>query len=161
VNNETYPPDEAYEDEEIVEGQAAEDQPTAPEDSVEEPEYPDSPTFSANLSIQVTKSGKPGAILIDAVTQDSRVVLESFWFLKDASLVSPKSFEIEKARLDQYAGPNFSNLDEGLQEQIETYIANRGINEELATFVVDYIDWKEQREYVQWLESKFTKLIPH
>ena len=69
-------------------------------------------------------------------------------------MVTPKSFDVEKKRLDQYAGPNFSNLDEGLQEQIETYAANRGINEELATFVVDYIDWKEQREYVQWLESE-------
>ena len=98
MNNETYPPDEAYEDEELVEGQAAEDQPAAPEDPAEEPEYSDSPTFSANLSIQVTKSGKPGAVLIDAVTQDGRIVLESFWFLKDASLVSPKSFEIEKSR---------------------------------------------------------------
>jgi complement component 1 Q subcomponent-binding protein len=157
VNNETYPPDEAYEDEDLEEGQSAENPPVAPEDSVEEPEYSDSPTFSANISIQVTNSAKSGAILIDAVTQDGRVVLESFWYLKDASMVSPKSFEAEKKRLDQYTGPNFANLDEGLQEQIETFVSNRGINEELATFVVDYIDWKEQREYVQWLESKSIK----
>ena len=37
---------------------------------------------------------------------------------------------------------------------LERYLDERGVNSQLATFVPDYVDYKEQREYVQWLESK-------
>jgi complement component 1 Q subcomponent-binding protein, mitochondrial len=96
---------------------------------------------------------------MEALAENGRVILEDFWFLQDAATLSPKTFELEKKRLDQYAGPNFANLDESLQGLMEEYIADRGINEELATFVVDYVDWKEQKEYLKWLESEFFDLI--
>jgi complement component 1 Q subcomponent-binding protein, mitochondrial len=155
-NNESqYPQEDPYEDEEMEEGEASSEQPlqTAPEDSVESPEY-NEPYFSVKLSIQVTKADKPGAILMEAVAENGRIILEDFWFLKDAGTLSPKTFDLEKKRLDQYAGPNFANLDEDLQGLMENYIADRGVNEELASFVVDYVDWKERKEYLQWLESE-------
>jgi complement component 1 Q subcomponent-binding protein len=58
------------------------------------------------------------------------------------------------ARQHVYAGPPFGNLDSDLQAMLERYLDERGINAQLATFVPDYIDYKEQREYVQWLESE-------
>lgn len=82
------------------------------------------------------------------------ITVDEFYFLKDASLAEPKSFEAEKQRVTQYLGPPFLNLDEDLQGLVEKYVQERGINEELAQFVVEYIDSKEQKEYIQWLESK-------
>ena len=36
---------------------------------------------------------------------------------------------------------------------MERYLDDRGINTGLATFVPDYVEFKEQKEYVQWLSS--------
>jgi len=45
-------------------------------------------------------------------------------------------------------------LDEDLQLLLERYLDERGINTALALFVPDYVDFKEQREYLSWLSSK-------
>ena len=50
-------------------------------------------------------------------------------------------------------GPPFSNLDEDLQILLEKYLEERGINTRLALFIPDYIDHKEQKEYIKWLNS--------
>lgn len=52
-----------------------------------------------------------------------------------------------------YLGPPFGNLDEDLQVILERYLDERGINTALALFVPDYVDYKEQREYVTWLNG--------
>ena len=36
---------------------------------------------------------------------------------------------------------------------LERYLDERGVNTALAIFVPDYIDMKEQKEYVRWLEN--------
>jgi complement component 1 Q subcomponent-binding protein len=62
--------------------------------------------------------------------------------------------EKDWARQSLYAGPPFENLDEDLQTYLERYLEERGINAELANMIPDYIQVKEQKEYVRWLESK-------
>ena len=41
-----------------------------------------------------------------------------------------------------------------LQVLLERYLEERGINTALALWVPEYIDFKEQREYLDWLASK-------
>jgi len=123
------------------------------EEALEEREYTDDQDFPVKLSIQVTKAEKPGAILVEATVRDGLINIDEFFYLKDASLAEPKTFEAEKARLDQFFGPPFVNLDEELQTLVEKYLQERGINEELASFVVDYIETKEPKEYIQWLQN--------
>ncbi|KAI6806082.1 hypothetical protein KC340_g18865, partial [Hortaea werneckii] len=50
-----------------------------------------------------------------------------------------------------YTGPPFQQLDEEVQSLMEAYLDVRGINTALALFVPEYIDVKEQREYLGWL----------
>ena len=50
-------------------------------------------------------------------------------------------------------GPPFNNLDEDLQILLEKYLEERGINTRLALFIPDYIDHKEQKEYIKWLNN--------
>ena len=50
-----------------------------------------------------------------------------------------------------YTGPPFDQLDEEVQTLLEQYLDVRGLNAGLASFVPDYIDVKEQREYLGWL----------
>lgn len=55
--------------------------------------------------------------------------------------------------LPYYAGPNFDELDQALQNSVYEYLAARGIDDSLATNLADYCAAKEQNEYVNWLSS--------
>ena len=115
----------------------------------------DSSAFPSQLNIIVTKSGK-GAVQITAVAEDGLIEIGNVFYLRNADLAEPNTAEDLHARQHVYAGPPFDNLDSDLQAMLERYLDERGIDAELATFVPDYIDYKEQREYVQWLEGKST-----
>jgi len=55
--------------------------------------------------------------------------------------------------LPYYAGPNFDELDQALQNSVYEYLAARGIDDSLATNLADYCAAKEQNEYVNWLST--------
>jgi complement component 1 Q subcomponent-binding protein len=114
------------------------------EHDVEEPE----PSFPAHLSISVERPGK-GVLEIDAVAQDGLMVIENVNFVKDKKLLEPGNVELANT----YTGPPFGNLDEDLQVLFEKYLDERGINTTMALFVPEYIDFKEQKEYLGWLNG--------
>jgi len=128
----------------------------APEDQIEEQEgeegeEPEQP-FPARLNIVVEKPGK-GALAVESVVQDGMVVIDNVYYYTDASHAHANSAEKVHERQDLYVGPPFANLDEDLQVLLERYLDERGINTTLALFVPDYIDMKEQKEYLRWLEN--------
>jgi len=112
----------------------------------EEPSYP------ARVNVVVEKAGK-GALAIETVAQDGMIVIENVYYYKDAAHAYAKTVEKVHERQDLYVGPPFNNLDEDLQILLERYLEQRGINTALAIFVPDYIDMKEQREYLRWLSN--------
>ena len=109
--------------------------------------------FPVQLNVTITKPGK-GAIQITATADDGMIEVEDVFYFQKAELAEPDTAEKWHARQPIYAGPPFGNLDSDLQAMLERYLDERGVNSQLATFVPDYVDYKEQREYVQWLESK-------
>lgn len=128
----------------------------APEDQIEEQEgegeEEQEQSFPARLNIVVEKAGK-GALAVEAVVQEGMVVIDNVFYYADASHAHGKTAEKVHERQDLYVGPPFSNLDEDLQVLLERYLDERGINAALALFVPDYIDMKEQKEYLRWLEN--------
>jgi complement component 1 Q subcomponent-binding protein len=110
------------------------------------------PSFPARLSIIIEKANK-GALAVESVVQDGMVVIDNVYYYTDASHAHAKTAEKVHERQDLYVGPPFSNLDEDLQVLLERYLEERGINTALAVFVPDYIDMKEQKEYLRWLEN--------
>lgn len=116
-------------------------------------EQRESSGFPAQLNITITKPGK-GAVQITATADDGMIEVEDVFYFQNAELAEADTAEKMHARQHVYAGPPFGNLDSDLQAMLERYLDERGVNSQLATFVPDYIDYKEQREYVQWLESK-------
>lgn len=108
--------------------------------------------FPAKAHITIERPGK-GALSIEAVLQDGDVIIEDFYHLPNTELADPKTAEHDWQRQAVYAGPPFANLDEDLQILLEKYLEERGINTRLALFIPDYIDQKEQREYIQWLNK--------
>lgn len=112
------------------------------------------PSFPARVNVTVEKPGS-GALLIQTIAQDGVFQVEEVSYFNKSDLAHAQTAEKDWARQSLYAGPPFENLDEDLQSYIERYLEERGINAELANVIPDYIQVKEQKEYVRWLESKF------
>jgi complement component 1 Q subcomponent-binding protein, mitochondrial len=53
--------------------------------------------------------------------------------------------------LRTYAGPNFDELDQTLQNAFYEFLAERGVDDGLAEKLADYCGAKEQTEYTNWL----------
>ncbi|GLE02547.1 hypothetical protein PINS_up011385 [Pythium insidiosum] len=81
----------------------------------------------------------------------SNVTVERVRFLQDVS----KDAKDESL----YFGPNFVELELDLQESLYDYLAARHIDDDLAQFITQFAELKEQREYLSFLESaaKFVK----
>ena len=118
----------------------------------------DEPSFPARINVMIEKVGK-GTLQIETTAQDGEIVIENVYYFKDAELADAKTAELDWKRKDLYEGPPFGNLDEDLQVLLERYLDERGINTALAMWVPEYIDFKEQREYLNWLSSKSTSIV--
>ncbi|TLD19495.1 mitochondrial glyco protein [Venturia nashicola] len=136
----------------------------APQDSASPAELPElddeadhfneeSAGYHTQVNVKITRDGRKGAMLIEALAQDGEFLIDNVYFFADANLAEPSQAEQEWKRKNVYAGPPFGNLDEDLQVLLEKYLGDRGINSQLATFVPEYIDQKEQKEYVNWLKN--------
>jgi len=133
----------------------------APEDSIapaDRPELQDEegeaqPSFPARVQVTVTRSGK-GAIAIECVAQDGEITIDNVYHFPSADLADAQTAEKDWARRSLYTGPPFGQLDEDLQVLLERFLDERGVNTSMALFIPDYIDMKEQKEYLRWLESK-------
>lgn len=118
------------------------------EEGDEEPEQ----TFPARVNVVIEKPGK-GALAVECIAQDGMIVIENTYYYANSEHATSKRPEMLAERQDMYVGPPFGNLDEDLQVLLERYLEERGINTPLALFVPDYIDMKEQREYLRWLSN--------
>ncbi|KAL1958494.1 hypothetical protein VTO42DRAFT_4358 [Malbranchea cinnamomea] len=114
------------------------------EDEAREPSYP------VRVNVTIEKAGK-GAMHVETIAQDGLIQVENVSYFDKPELAKANTAEKEWVRQSLYAGPPFANLDEELQILLERYLDERGIDAALASFVPDYIDFKEQREYVRWL----------
>ncbi len=117
----------------------------------------DSPNDDAavpcRLSIVVEKPEHGGALHIEATAQDGSILVENMYYYPDAALAHGTTAELSHKAENVYPGPPFGSLDEDLQVLMERYLEERGITQALAVFVPDYIDMKEQREYLTWLSN--------
>ncbi len=52
-----------------------------------------------------------------------------------------------------YAGPQFDELDETLQNAFYEYLSQRGVDDDFAATLSDFCSSKEQAEYVAWLKG--------
>lgn len=109
-------------------------------------------SYPARLNIIIEKAGK-GALNIESAVQDGEHIIENVYYYADPAFAYAKTPQEIHGRQDLYSGPPFANLDEGLQVLLERYLDERGINAALAIFVPDYIDMKEQKEYLRWLTN--------
>ncbi|KAI7777561.1 hypothetical protein LA080_003396 [Diaporthe eres] len=144
MENEMFDEDSALGDEEGARSQENEE--------VDDADTGNEPNVTCRLNIVVEKPGK-GAVNIDAIAQDASIIVENLYYYNDPAIAHAASPEAEHKGRDIYPGPPFGTLDEDLQLMMESYLDERGINSTLAVFVPDYMDVKEQREYLAWLNN--------
>ncbi|KAK4556460.1 Mitochondrial acidic protein mam33 [Recurvomyces mirabilis] len=112
----------------------------------------DQPAFPANVNVLIQRKGK-GALRINLIADTGMFNIQSLTHVPDSKHTNGLSAS-ELIRLDTpnlYTGPPFQQLDEEVQSLLEQYLDVRGINTHLALFVPEYIDVKEQKEYLGWL----------
>ncbi|EEH03166.1 suaprga1 [Histoplasma capsulatum G186AR] len=134
--------------------------PVAPEEKVSEADQEEEgfededqvPSYPARVSVTIEKKGK-GAMQIETIAQDGFIQIQNVGYFAKADLANAASAEKEWTRQSLYSGPPFGNLDEDLQTLMERYLEERGIDSALALFVPDYIEFKEQQEYIRWLRN--------
>ncbi|KAI5863886.1 mitochondrial glycoprotein [Durotheca rogersii] len=158
-----YDPDDVYnedaaladEDSEQSEGkrQSANESETESEgeDNLEDEDL-NQASVPCRLTIVVEKPGK-GALNIEATAQDGQILVDNFYYYKDAKLAHASNAETSHVAHETYPGPPFGTLDEDLQVLLERYLEERGVNQALSLFVSEYLDHKEQREYHAWLKN--------
>ncbi|KAH8828614.1 mitochondrial glycoprotein [Flagelloscypha sp. PMI_526] len=133
-------PDEVEEHEESgEEGEAEESEPMQ--------------NYPIRVNASITKAGAPGALVLDTVVQEGGFIIENISFYNDAKLGTDVTAEADWQRRGLYIGPEFETLDPAVQEEFDQFIAERGLNEKLALFIPEYCEFKEQNEYVKWLNS--------
>ncbi|KAK6443020.1 Mitochondrial acidic protein mam33 [Oleoguttula sp. CCFEE 5521] len=107
----------------------------------------------ANVNVLISHPSSPnkGALRINLMADSGEFRVENVTHFPSANLpeaqVASQPLDTETA----YAGPPFMQLDEDLQALFEAYLNERGIDTALAIFIPEYIDVKEQQEYVKWL----------
>lgn len=109
----------------------------------------------ANVNVVVVKDGDQSSISLELLMnlQEGSFYVDSVTPFKTAQEALDQSADAEVKRELVYHGPPFSNLDEELQESLEVYLESRGVTEELASFIGAYSEFKENQEYIQWLNN--------
>ncbi|CAN3360571.1 mitochondrial acidic protein Mam33p [Diutina catenulata] len=102
------------------------------------------PSQNDGLFINLFLQNTENSFMIDFVNYQNDVQS----FLKDQILA--KNEFIDKVK---YQGPRFSDLDESLQVEFENYLAAKGLDDELADFIVAFSEFKEENEYRTWLSN--------
>ncbi|KAF2099977.1 mitochondrial glyco protein [Rhizodiscina lignyota] len=110
-------------------------------------------SFPVRLLIKITKDSQPGAMEIEAIAQDGEMMIESVFFYPQPDLADPQTAEGEFKRRMVYAGPRYDNLDVELQDLMDQFLRDRNIDTELSLWLPDFVDYKEQKEYVGWLHN--------
>jgi complement component 1 Q subcomponent-binding protein len=58
----------------------------------------------------------------------------------------------ERDSVSSYNGPDFEDVDDKLQEALDEYLAEVGMNNEVCDLIDALASDKEQREYIRWLK---------
>ncbi|CAB4487865.1 mitochondrial glyco protein [Rhizophagus irregularis] len=120
---------------------------------IEEEEDEDTePSSPIRCSINIEKNGK-GALAFEVMLVDGVFLISYVAHYSDAKLANDLTVEADWMRRGFYPGPQFETLDNDVQALFEKFLEERGINTAVAMFIPNYVEFKEQKEYISWLEN--------
>ena len=99
------------------------------------------------FQVRVTRTGK--TLVMNCVSMDSEASVERVFVEKDSMASNTTNLDAAV-----YKGPEFSELAQDVKESFTDFVqTDCGVNENVATFISMYADYKEQTEYVDWLNG--------
>ncbi|KAJ2681467.1 Mitochondrial acidic protein mam33 [Coemansia spiralis] len=103
---------------------------------------------------------KPGAPVLhmELESEDGVIGIDHMKFLPNEEAATSVSLEKDWARKQVYCGPIFGQLSDDLKDNVDQFLAERSIDTALTLFMQDFIEYKEQGEYLNWLK-KFKSFI--
>nr|XP_010927519.1 uncharacterized protein At2g39795, mitochondrial [Elaeis guineensis]XP_010927520.1 uncharacterized protein At2g39795, mitochondrial [Elaeis guineensis] len=114
------------------------------------------PTSSISKKVEALEQGP--RLHISLVVEVSRgddcgSVLEFICSAWPDSLDVQKVFPLRRrgAVLQPYMGRDFKELDKGMQSAVQEYLEERGVDDELAEFLHEYMMNKDKAELLRWL----------
>jgi len=116
-----------------------------------EDESNDTPPPPIRVNIAINKRGVEGALAIEATVQDGSFLIDGASYFAEGGLAFDSSAEGDWKRRTLYLGPQYDRLELGVQEKFDEYLKEREIDDDLALFIPEYAEWKEQKEYISWL----------
>ncbi|KAI9222549.1 mitochondrial glycoprotein [Blastocladiella britannica] len=119
-------------------------------------ESPDAPvSYPVSAVITITRPGMPaaGAITFQSICEEGAFQVTNVTYTDDAVLAALDTAEADYKRRGTYMGPVFDELDDTLADAYYAFLEERGVSAEVAEFIPEYIEYKEQNEYVRWLEK--------
>ena len=115
----------------------------------EDEEMPSENYCDFTVYISDTHSSK--GMVVDATTMDTEIAFNNVMQVDNiAEIMKMQRFE---RSMQEYNGPDFTTLDERIQNSLTEYLEGYGVNEHLAAFVECMSLDKDQRLYMRWLES--------
>lgn len=115
-----------------------------------------------NVRVVIERPGDNNGLFLNLFIQslDPSFLVDSISYKSNVSkYLSEEVEQGEFINKVQYQGPRFSDLDESVQTGFENYLEAKGINEDLAEFIMAYSEFKEENEYRNWLSdlNKYVK----
>ena len=104
------------------------------------------------LQMIVTKPNHDGSLEISCTATDEGVFVDNVAYFPQR-LVADETSQGDWERRGLYGGPKFENLDEELIENFQTFVEERGLDSELSEFIQEYLTFKEEEEYKEWLKN--------
>jgi len=116
----------------------------------------DTPWEKLCIEFFVVVERKAGIIEFQCVTAEAGYDVQTLKVFEpsERKIALDDNAEAQFQRDWKYAGPMLEDLEEDLQDALGGFLADRGITEELAQFIQQYIkEQKEPGEYVRWLTA--------
>ncbi|KAJ4958373.1 hypothetical protein NE237_025484 [Protea cynaroides] len=95
------------------------------------------------------------SLIVDVSKEEGCDVLEFVCSAWPDSLEIQRVFMLRRDGMPTrpYVGPDFKDLDDELQNAYQEFLEERGVNDELAVFLHEYMVNKAKTEFIRWLEN--------
>ncbi|KAJ2161354.1 Mitochondrial acidic protein mam33 [Coemansia sp. RSA 552] len=98
---------------------------------------------------------KPNApvLYMDLEASEGDIGIDHMRLLPDEKTAIANDAEADWRRDQSYLGPVYGELSDDLKENVDAFLRERSIDTALVLFLQDYIEYKEQGEYLHWLKQ--------
>ncbi|KAJ1762719.1 Mitochondrial acidic protein mam33 [Coemansia sp. RSA 1935] len=113
--------------------------------------------FAIGFTATISKNSTD-MLFLELESNEGEVGVNHMRFLSNKDVSDISGMDLEWVRQKAYCGPLFGQLSDDLKENIDAFLAERNIDTGLTLFMQDYIEHKEQSEYLNWLR-KFKSFV--